>query len=174
MLGGLRPPGVAPSGPRAPGCVRVTMAGIPARGQLPGFRVSPAPRKTCAVVEELQSRLQETLDLLTPQELSKFRVILRKLDEEPRVSPLRLELEGGSASGLASLLAKHYYLSAPRVIAKVLQELRRADLLLCWQSAPAADGAGEWARGCGAAGWRWGDLRERGQGNRRPRGPRSG
>ncbi|XP_014715118.1 caspase-14-like [Equus asinus] len=97
------------------------------------------PSKTMPAMEELQSSLQETLDVLSPQELRSFRRILKTVDEEPRVSPLQLELEGGSASGLASLLAKHYYLpAAPRVLAKVLQQLRRADLLARWQNAAAA------------------------------------
>ncbi|ELK10097.1 Caspase-14 [Pteropus alecto] len=91
-------------------------------------------------MEDLQSRLQETLDVLSPQELRNFRVILKTVDEMPRLSPLQLELEGGSTSGLARLLAKHYYLpAAPRVVTKVLQQLRRADLLQRWQSDPAAD-----------------------------------
>lgn len=95
-------------------------------------------------MEELQKRLQETLKVLTPQELSSFRFILKTVDEEPRVSPLQLELHGRTASGLASLLAKHYYLpAAPRVLTKVLKQLRRADLLPRWQGDPTADSPGE-------------------------------
>lgn len=94
-------------------------------------------------MEDLQSRLQEILDVLSPQELRTFRDILKKVDEVPRLSPLQLELEGGSTSGLARLLAKHYYLAAPRVVAKVLRQLPRADLLQRWQSHPAADSQGE-------------------------------
>ncbi|XP_053077616.1 uncharacterized protein LOC106966703 isoform X1 [Acinonyx jubatus] len=95
-----------------------------------------APPKITPTVEELQSRVQETLDLLSPRELSHFRVLLKTVDEGPRVSPLRLELEGGSKAGLARLLAQHYYLPAvSRVLIKVLQQLRRADLLPRWQSA---------------------------------------
>lgn len=91
-------------------------------------------------MEELQKRLQETLKVLTPQELSSFRIILKTVDEEPRVSPLQLELQGQTVSGLASLLAKHYYLpAAPRVLTKVLKRLHRADLLPRWQSDPTAD-----------------------------------
>lgn len=113
-------------------------------------------------MEDLQSRLQETLDVLSPQELRNFRVILKTVDEMPRLSPLQLELEGGSTSGLARLLAKHYYLSAaPRVVTKVLQQLRRADLLQRWQSDPAADSQGE--RGAGPAA---GDSRAGGLGRR--------
>ncbi|KAM7062972.1 caspase-14-like [Molossus nigricans] len=93
-------------------------------------------------MEELLRRLQETLDVLSPQELRNFRAILKKVDEEPRVSPLQLELEGGSTSGLARLVAKHYNpLAAPRVVVKVLRQLPRTDLLPRWQSDPAADGA---------------------------------
>ncbi|XP_004614672.2 caspase-14-like [Sorex araneus] len=118
------------------------MAGSPARGQRSGSKASRARPQVSSDVEELQSRLQETLDVLSPHELSSFRFILKGLDEEPRVSPLRLELEGGSASGLASLLARHYCLpAAPRVVVKVLQQLRRADLLPRWQSCAAPDGA---------------------------------
>ncbi|VFV20107.1 caspase-14-like [Lynx pardinus] len=95
-----------------------------------------APPKITPTVEELQSRVQETLDLLSPRELSHFRVLLKTVDEGPRVSPLRLELEGGNKGGLARLLAQHYYLPAvSRVLIKVLQQLRRADLLPRWQSA---------------------------------------
>lgn len=95
-------------------------------------------------MEELQKRLQETLKVLTPQELSSFRIILKTVDEEPRVSPLQLELQGQTVSGLASLLAKHYYLpAAPRVLTKVLKRLHRADLLPRWQSDPTADSPGE-------------------------------
>nr|XP_060494278.1 uncharacterized protein LOC132682921 isoform X2 [Panthera onca] len=95
-----------------------------------------APPKITPTVEELQSRVQETLDLLSPRELSHFRVLLKTVDERPRVSPVRLELEGDSKAGLARLLVQHYYLPAvSRVLVKVLQQLRRADLLPRWQSA---------------------------------------
>ncbi|XP_053759935.1 uncharacterized protein LOC109248778 isoform X3 [Panthera pardus] len=95
-----------------------------------------APPKITPTVEELQSRVQETLDLLSPRELSHFRVLLKTVDERPRLSPVRLELEGDSKAGLARLLAQHYYLPAvSRVLVKVLQQLRRADLLPRWQSA---------------------------------------
>lgn len=112
-----------------------------------------APPKITPTVEELQSRVQETLDLLSPRELSHFRVLLKTVDEGPRVSPLRLELEGGSKAGLARLLAQHYYLPAvSRVLIKVLQQLRRADLLPRWQSAEDDDRRGE--RGAAASrGW---------------------
>ena len=106
-----------------------------------------APPKITPTVEELQSRVQETLDLLSPRELSHFRVLLKTVDEGPRVSPLRLELEGGSKAGLARLLAQHYYLPAvSRVLIKVLQQLRRADLLPRWQSAEDDDRRGERGR----------------------------
>lgn len=89
-------------------------------------------------MEEMQSRFQETLDGLSPLELRNFRALLRRVDEEPRVSPLQLELEGGNASGLARLLAKHYQpRAAPRVLIKVLQQLPRVDLVRRWQSDPA-------------------------------------
>ncbi|KAJ8784071.1 hypothetical protein J1605_008571 [Eschrichtius robustus] len=93
-------------------------------------------------MEELQSRLQETLDLLSSQELRSFRDHLRKV--EPRVSQVKLELEGRSPSELARLLAKQYYppAAAKRVLVQVLEQLPRADLLPRWQSA-AADGPGE-------------------------------
>ncbi|XP_029796387.1 caspase-14-like isoform X2 [Suricata suricatta] len=111
-------------------------------GRRSGSDGRPAPPKITPAVEKLQRRVQETLDLLSPQELSHFRVILRTVDEGPRVSPLRLELEGGSKAGLALLLAQHYYLPAvSRVLVKVLQQLGRADLLPLWQS---ADDAGGW------------------------------
>nr|XP_058144351.1 caspase-14-like [Dasypus novemcinctus] len=91
-------------------------------------------------LEELQSRLQETLGVLSPRELRTFRLLLKAVDEEPRVSPLQLELEGGSAPGLARLLARHYYLpAAPRVLAKVLRQLPRPDLLARWQGASDRD-----------------------------------
>lgn len=94
-------------------------------------------------MEELQNRLQETLAVLSPQELRHFRIILQKVDEEPRVSQVQLELEGGSASGLARLLARHYYLpDAARVFTTVLQRLRRVDLLARWKG-ETAEGAGE-------------------------------
>ncbi|KAF3827038.1 hypothetical protein GH733_002524 [Mirounga leonina] len=114
-----------------------------------------APRITA--VEELQSRVQETLDLLSPQELSNFRIFLKSVDEEPRVTPLRLELEGKSTKGLARLLVQHYCepAAASRVLTKVLQQLRRVDLLQRWRDAAAAEGRGElgaassrgWGRG---------------------------
>ncbi|KAI5944966.1 caspase-14-like [Manis javanica] len=92
-------------------------------------------------MEELQNRLQETLAVLSPQELRHFRIILQKVDEEPRVSQVQLELEGGSASGLARLLARHYYLpDAARVFTTVLQRLRRVDLLARWKG-ETAEGA---------------------------------
>lgn len=106
--------------------------------------VTWAPPKVARAMEELQRRLRETLDVLSPQELSNFRAILKKVDEEPRVSPVQLELEGRTASGLAGLLAKHYYLqAAPRVLTKVLKQLPRADLLPRWQSDPTAYSQGE-------------------------------
>lgn len=102
-----------------------------------------APPITAAV--DLQSRVQETLDLLSPQELSNFRIFLKSVDEEPRVTPLRLELAGNSKERLAGLLVQHYCepASASRVLIKVLQQLRRADLLRRWQGAGAADDRGE-------------------------------
>lgn len=100
--------------------------------------VTWAPPKVAQAMEELQRELQETLEMLSPQELSNSRAILKKLDEEPRVSPVQLELEGRTASGLAALLAKHYYLRARRVLTKVLMQLPRADLLPRWQSDPTA------------------------------------
>ncbi|XP_030884140.1 caspase-14-like isoform X3 [Leptonychotes weddellii] len=101
-----------------------------------------APRITA--VEELQSRVQETLDLLSPQELSNFRIFLKSVDEEPRVTPLRLELEGKSTKRLARLLVQHYCepAAASRVLTKVLQQLRRVDLLQRWQDATAAEDRG--------------------------------
>ncbi|XP_032315070.1 caspase-14 isoform X1 [Camelus ferus] len=109
------------------------------RSEPNGLQASPKIPQT---TEELQRRLQETLDLLSPQELRNFCVILEKMGVEPRVSQLRLELEGRSASGLARLLAKHYCPpAAKRVLVKVLQQLPRADLLPRWQNA-AADGRG--------------------------------
>lgn len=122
-----------------------------------------APRITA--VEELQSRVQETLDLLSPQELSNFRIFLKSVDEEPRVTPWRLELEGKNTKGLARLLVQHYCepAAASRVLTKVLQQLRRVDLFQRWQDAAAAEDRGElgaamypgWGRGLvsrGAAG----------------------
>lgn len=108
-----------------------------------------APPITAAV--DLQSRVQETLDLLSPQELSNFRIFLKSVDEEPRVTPLRLELAGNSKERLAGLLVQHYCepASASRVLVKVLQQLRRADLLRRWQGAGAADDRGELGRGGG-------------------------
>lgn len=99
--------------------------------------------ETTETWKEMQSRVQETLEWLSPQELRKFRAILQKMDEEPRVTELKLELEGGSTRGLAGLLAKHYHpWAAPRVLIKVLRQLPRTDLLPRWQSDP-ADGQGE-------------------------------
>ncbi|XP_012590502.1 PREDICTED: caspase-14-like [Condylura cristata] len=114
------------------------MEGSPGSGPRWGSNGHRAPQ----ALDELQSRLLETLGVLSPRELRNFRAILKTVDEEPRVSQLQLELEGDSASGLAQLLAKHYYLpAAPRVVTKVLQQLRRADLLQRWESDPAADRA---------------------------------
>lgn len=106
------------------------------RSESSGLR---APPITAAV--DLQSRVQETLDLLSPQELSNFRIFLKSVDEEPRVTPLRLELAGNSKERLADLLVQHYCepASASRVLIKVLQQLRRADLLRRWQGSGAAD-----------------------------------
>lgn len=104
----------------------------------PGSGPCWEPNGNWAPLEPLT--LEEILDRLTPRELRNFRAILKTVDEEPRVSPLQLELEGGSALGLAHLLAKHYYLpAARRVVTKVLERLPRADLLHRWQSDPAAD-----------------------------------
>ncbi|XP_070247661.1 caspase-14-like [Myotis yumanensis] len=95
--------------------------------------------ETTQTWEEMQSRVHETLEVLSPQELRNFRAILQKVDEEPRVTALKLELEGGSTRGLARLLAKHYHpWAAPRVLVKVLRQLPRTDLLPRWQSDPAA------------------------------------
>ncbi|XP_043298286.1 caspase-14-like [Cervus canadensis] len=95
----------------------------------------PAPAKISSATEELQSRLQETLDLLSSQELRSFRDHLKKV--EPRASQVKLELEGHSSSGLAGLLAKLYPpAAAKRVLVQVLELLPRADLLPRWQSAP--------------------------------------
>ena len=116
----------------------------------------PAPAKISPATEELQSRLQETLDLLSSQELRSFRDHLKKV--EPRASQVKLELEGHSSSGLAGLLAKLYPpAAAKRVLVQVLELLPRADLLPRWQSAP-ADRPGECAGipgggGVGAAGF---------------------
>lgn len=110
-----------------------------------------ADGETTQAWEGLLSRLQKTLEVLSPQELRKFRSVLQKVDEEPRVTPLKLELEGGSIGGLARLLAKHYHpWAASRVIIKILRQLPRTDLLPLWQSDP-ADGQGE----LGAPGPRW-------------------
>lgn len=112
----------------------------PARGRRSRPHGPREPPKITPAVEKLQSRLQEILNMLTPEELHKFRVILKTVDEEPRVSDLKLELEGRSASGLACLLVKHYYLPiAPRVVTKVLERLCRADLLRRWKNYRAAD-----------------------------------
>lgn len=137
----VRPPGVRPPGLRHGwAAMEVGLVG----GRLSRADGPRTPPKTTPTMEELLRRLQETLDVLSPLELSNFRAILKKVDEEPRVSPLRLELEGGSPSGLARLVAKHYNpLAAPRVVVKVLRQLPRTDLLPRWQSDPAADGAGE-------------------------------
>ena len=116
----------------------------------------PAPAKISPATEELQSRLQETLDLLSSQELRSFRDHLKKV--EPRASQVKLELEGHSSSGLAGLLAKLYPpAAAKRVLVQVLELLPRADLLPRWQSAP-ADCPGECAGipgggGVGASGF---------------------
>ncbi|TKC38896.1 hypothetical protein EI555_004107, partial [Monodon monoceros] len=120
----------------------VTMEGSPGIGGHSGSDGSRAPPKIPPAMEELQSRLQETLDLLSSQELRSFRDHLKKV--EPRVSQVKLELEGRSPSGLARLLAKQYYppAAAKRVLVQVLEQLPRADLLPRWQSA-AADGPGE-------------------------------
>lgn len=110
-----------------------------------------ADGETTQAWEGLLSRLQKTLEVLSPQELRKFRSVLQKVDEEPRVTPLKLELEGGSIGGLARLLAKHYHpWAASRVIVKILRQLPRTDLLPLWQSDP-ADGQGE----LGGPGPRW-------------------
>ncbi|XP_057410775.1 caspase-14-like [Balaenoptera acutorostrata] len=115
------------------------MEGSPGIGWRSGSDGSRAPPKIPPAMEELQSRLQETLDLLSSQELRSFRDHLRKV--EPRVSQVKLELEGRSPSELARLLAKQYYppAAAKRVLVQVLEQLPRADLLPRWQSA-AADG----------------------------------
>lgn len=127
-----------------PGLRGLASCGAKMEGSLRGGGGPPAHG------EQLLSSLQETLDVLSPQELRKFRAILPKVDEEPRVTPLKLELEGGSPGGLARLLAKHYHpWVAPRVLIKILRQLPRTDLLPRWQSYP-ADGLGE--RGAGP-GW---------------------
>uniref|UniRef100_A0A8C2RXL7 Caspase-14-like n=1 Tax=Capra hircus TaxID=9925 RepID=A0A8C2RXL7_CAPHI len=112
------------------------MEGSLGSGRLSRSDGQPAPPKISPATEELQSRLQETLDLLSSQELRSFRDHLKKV--EPRVSQLKLELEGHSPSGLAKLLAKHYYppAIANGVLVQVLRLLPRADLLPRWQSAP--------------------------------------
>ncbi|KAM8759410.1 caspase-14-like isoform 1-T1 [Rhynchonycteris naso] len=100
---------------------------------------SRPPLETTLAMEELRERVQKTLDLLTPLELKSFRACLKKVDEEPRMSQLRLELEGRNIPGLAQLLAKYYPPgAAPRVLIKVLQQLPRTDLLPLWQSDSAA------------------------------------
>ncbi|XP_037004188.1 caspase-14-like [Artibeus jamaicensis] len=102
-----------------------------------------APPKTTHSMEELQKltlHVKETLDVLTPLELRNFRDILKKVDEEPRVTQVQLELEGDNTLKLARLLAKQYYASAPRVLTKVLQQLPRADLLPRWETNPVANG----------------------------------
>ncbi|XP_005222518.1 caspase-14-like isoform X2 [Bos indicus] len=112
------------------------MEGSLGSGRRSGSDGQPAPPKISPTTEELQSRLQETLDLLSSQELRSFRDHLKKV--EPPVSQVKLELEGHSPSGLAKLLAKHYYPAAvaKRVLVQVLELLPRADLLPRWQSAP--------------------------------------
>ncbi|XP_072582616.1 caspase-14-like isoform X2 [Vulpes vulpes] len=96
----------------------------------------PAPPELTPDVEELQSRVQETLELLSPQDLRNFRLLLKTVDEEPRVSPVKLELEGRKKAGLARLVAQNYCEpAASRVLVKVLRQLRRADLLRLWQGA---------------------------------------
>ncbi|XP_045435392.1 caspase-14 isoform X1 [Pipistrellus kuhlii] len=110
------------------------MEGSLGGGLLSGSDGPQALGETTQAWEELLHRLQETLDLLSPQELRTFRSLLAKLDEEPRVTPLKLELEGGSIAGLARLLAKHYPPdTAARVLVRVLQQLPRTDLLPRWQ-----------------------------------------
>lgn len=109
-------------------------------------------------VKELWSRVLETLNLLSPQELSNFRILLKSVDEETRVTPWRLELEGKSKEGLARLLVQHYCepAAASRVLIKVLQQLRRADLLQRWQDAAATYDQGELgAARCPAGGGAW-------------------
>ncbi|XP_006067422.1 caspase-14 isoform X4 [Bubalus bubalis] len=112
------------------------MEGSLGSGRRSGSDGQPAPPKISPATEELQSRLQETLDLLSSQELRSFRDHLKKV--EPPVSQVKLELEGHTPSGLAKLLAKHYYPAAvaKRVLVQVLELLPRADLLPRWQSAP--------------------------------------
>uniref|UniRef100_A0A8C0TAV6 Caspase-14-like n=3 Tax=Canis lupus TaxID=9612 RepID=A0A8C0TAV6_CANLF len=96
----------------------------------------PAPPELTPDVAELQSRVQETLELLSPQDLRNFRLLLKTVDEEPRVSPVKLELEGRKKAGLARLVAQNYCEpAASRVLVKVLRQLRRADLLRLWQGA---------------------------------------
>lgn len=107
-------------------------------------------------MQKLTLDMKETLDVLTPLELRSFRNLLKKVDEEPRVTQVQLELEGDSTLKLARLLAKQYYASAPRVLAKVLQQLPRADLLQRWESDPAANGPGERRDSrAGSTGGRW-------------------
>ena len=112
------------------------MEGSLGSGRRSGSDGQPAPPKISPATEELQSRLQETLDLLSSQELRSFRDHLKKV--EPPVSQVKLELEGHTPAGLAKLLAKHYYPAAvaKRVLVQVLELLPRADLLPRWQSAP--------------------------------------
>ncbi|XP_054451197.1 caspase-14-like [Pteronotus mesoamericanus] len=99
-----------------------------------------APSEIKPAMEELQKRVKETLDVLSPLELRNFRDLLKKVDEEPRVTQVQLELEGGNTLKLAQLLSKHYYASVPRVLTKVLQQLPRADLVQCWQENPTVNG----------------------------------
>lgn len=122
---------------------RAKMEGSPEGGCLSGPGGLQAHAETTQAWEELLSRLQETLEVLSPQELRDFRSILQKVDVEPRVTALKLELEGGSTRGLARLLAKHYHpWAVTRVVTKVLRQLPRTDLLPRWQSDP-ADSLGE-------------------------------
>ena len=115
-----------------------------------------APPKTAQAMEELTLHMKETLDVLTPLELRNFRDILKKVDEEPRVTQVQLELEGDNTWKLARLLAKQYYASAPRVLTKVLQQLPRADLLPRWEIDPPANGPGERRDPrAGSTGGRW-------------------
>lgn len=120
---------------------RLTMEESPGSGRHLERNLWRTPLK----LPPLPIRLQETLDQLSPQELRDFRTILKNVDAEPRVKELRLELEGGNASGLAQLLAKYYDSEAARrVMVQVLQQLPRADLLPRWRSAaPAVVAAGQ-------------------------------
>lgn len=124
----------------------LTLSRVPSMPS-PSPSLSPETRALAAL-------LQAPLELLSERELRKLRVLLLREAEEPRVSPLRLELEGGSAAGLAVLLATNYYLpAAPRVVADLLRRLGRADLLARWPGDPAGGGerAGEPGRGSNRA-----------------------